>query len=139
MNSVPEDEALKDRIFYIHVDGYKEVEKINILKDYLLPKQLKNLNLEENSVRISENVCRYIVNKVAPNDKGIRNLERSLKDIINKTSFLVSNQKKIPCSFSLPDKYFPFNYPVNVTNEMVDVFLKNFGATPSTNHLSMYT
>lgn len=138
MNSMPEDEALKDRIFYIYVDGYKEIEKINILKDYLLPKQLVNLNLEKDSIQIPENVCKYIVNKIAPNDKGIRNLERSLKDLLNKTSFLVSNQKNIPCSFLLSDKYFPLEYPVIITNDMVDIFLKNFNSNLSTNHLSMY-
>lgn len=138
MNATPEDEALKDRIFYIYVDGYKEFEKIKILKDYLLPKHLKNLNIQENSISISENISKYIVNLVSPNDKGIRNLERALKDIINKTSFLVSNQKNIPCSFLLPDKYFPFEYPISLDQEMIDIFLKNFFPSSNTNHLSMY-
>jgi len=138
MNSTPEDEALKDRIFYIYVDGYKEFEKIKILKDYLLPKHLKNLKIQENSISISENVTKYIVNLVSPNDKGIRNLERALKDIINKTSFLVSNQKNIPCSFLLPDKYFPFEYPITLDQDMIDIFLKNFFPSSNNNHLSMY-
>lgn len=138
MNAAPEDEALKDRIFYIHIEGYKEFEKIRILKDYLLPKHIKNLNLPPESIQLDEQVSKFIVNKISPEDKGIRNLERALKDIINKTSFLVSNQKTIQCSFALPEKYYPFEYPVKLNVEMIDVFLRNFFPTKDRNHLSMY-
>jgi ATP-dependent Lon protease len=125
MNALPEDEALKDRIFVITVDGYKEAEKVRILCDYLLPKHLKNLNLTTDSVVISDEVAQYLIRKVCPEEKGIRSMEKSLKDLLSKICFLVTNQQTIKCSFMLPERCFPFVYPVKLEQTMVDVLLKD--------------
>lgn len=138
MNNLPEDEALKDRIFYIHVDGYKEDEKIRILCDYLLPKHLKNLNLKSNDIIIPDIVAQYMIRKVCPSENGIRTMEKYLKDLLNKLSFLVSNQSNIQCSFSIPSKYFPLDFPIIVNNEMIDILLKN-SISNNSKYLFMYS
>jgi ATP-dependent Lon protease len=137
MNSLPEDDALKDRIFCIQVDGYKEADKIRILCDYLLPRHIKNFNLPTDCIKISDEVSKYIVQKVSPNDKGIRTLEKSLKDLLNKISFLMTNQEKIKCTFMLPSKYFPLTYPIDVTRDMIDILLKEYTGG-DLRHLSMF-
>jgi ATP-dependent Lon protease len=136
MNALPEDEALKDRIFVINVDGYKEEEKVRILCDYLLPKHLKNLNLQETDIIIDDEMAKYFIRKVSPQDKGIRTMEKYLKDILSKTSFLVTNQDSLHCSFSLPKKYYPLQFPVTLNENMMDIFLKD--AMPKTLNLSFY-
>jgi ATP-dependent Lon protease len=137
MNALPEDEALKDRIFCIKVDGYKEVEKVRILVDYLLPKHLKNLVIDIENITIDDTVATYFIRKVCPNEKGIRTMEKHLKDLLAKISFLVTNQQTIKCSFLLPSKYFPLQYPVKITEQIVDVLLKD--ALPNNlAHLTMY-
>jgi len=137
MNSLPEDEALKDRMFCITVEGYKEVEKIRILCDYLLGKHLKNLGLKKTDVVITDDIARELILKVCPNDKGIRTMEKHLKDLLSKISFLVSNQDVISCSFSLPSKYLPMTWPITVTTDMLSILLKDVNGTPK--HLSMYS
>jgi len=136
MNALPEDEALKDRIFVINVDGYKEEEKVRILCDYLLPKHLRNLNLQETDIIINDEMAKYFIRKVSPEDKGIRTMEKYLKDILSKTSFLVTNQDTLKCSFSLPKKYYPLQFPVTLNENMLDIFLKD--AMPKTLNLSFY-
>jgi len=137
MNSLPEDEALKDRMFCITVEGYKEVEKIRILCDYLLVKHLKNLGLQPTDVTISDEVARALIQRVCPHEKGIRTMEKHLKDLLSKISFLVSNQDAIQCSFSLPAKYMPLAWPISLSTEMMDILLKDVNGTPR--HLSMYS
>jgi len=139
MNQLPEDEALKDRIFVIKVDGYKEFEKVRILCDYLLPKHLKNLNLATDSIKINDDVGKYIVRKICSDEGGIRTLEKALKDVLGKTCFLVTNQQKIQCTFMLPNKYYPFNYPISLNEEIIDVFLKNNSFQNSMHHLNIYS
>jgi len=127
MNDLPRDKALKDRIYSIHVDGYSEKEKVRIASDYLFPKNLVNIGKTKNDLVLTDEVVRYLVQKVCGEEKGTRNLEKAVKDMINKVYFLVTNQNKLSCSFMLPEKYFPLAFPVEVTNTMVDVFLKDFG------------
>jgi ATP-dependent Lon protease len=138
MNQMPEDEALRDRIYYIRVDGYKPEEKVRILKDYLLPKHLKNFHLEPGSVTMDDEIARHVVNSVSKTEKGIRSIERAIKDILGKTGFLATNQKNIPCSFALPDRYYPYEFPIALDKTSVDVFLKNFHMTSQGPPESMY-
>lgn len=136
MNSLPEDEALKDRMFCITVEGYKEAEKIRILCDYLLAKHLKNLGLQVTDVVISDDVARNLIQRVCPDEKGIRTMEKHLKDVLSKISFLVSNQDAIHCSFSLPVRFFPMKWPITLTTDMLSILLKDVQNTPR--HISMY-
>ena len=137
MNTLPQDEALKDRMFVIKVDGYSEAERVRILCDYLLPKHLKNLNLKPTDIVINDEISKYFIRKVCPTEKGIRTMEKYLKDLLSKTSFLVTNQQTLKCSFSLPSKYYPLQFPVTITQDMIDILLKD--ALPaSLSHLTMY-
>lgn len=124
MNDLPEDKALQDRIFTIEVDGYTAQEKIRIIIDFLFPRHLATQEREKTDVLISEETARYLIQRVSKdNDKGIRTIERAVKDIIHKISFLVEHKNDISVSFSLKDS---IQYPLTLTNEMVDLFLKDF-------------
>lgn len=126
MNDLPKDKALKDRIYSIRVEGYSEKEKVRIACDYLFPKNLVNIGKDPKDIIASDEVIKYLVQKICRGEKGIRNLEKAVKDILNKTHFLTTNQDKIPCSFMLPGSYFPMKLPVELTKTMIDVFLKDF-------------
>lgn len=94
MNNFPEDSALKDRIFYIQVDGYTISEKVQIIKNYLLPRALLNIGKLKEDVVMSDQAILHLINKVDQKNenKGVRTLEKCVKDLINKIHFLVSNK-----------------------------------------------
>ena len=48
MNNIPTDSAFADRWWIIRVNGYRDSEKKEIIKSYLLPKALKNMNQNKN-------------------------------------------------------------------------------------------
>ena len=125
MNSPPEDSALNDRLHKISVPGYTKKEKVEIVRRYSLKKTLKNSGLTKDDIQISEKVAKHLIELVSPDKSGIRMLEQSLTDIVNKVSFLVNNSKTIEefpykISFALKEK---LKYPVTLTTEMIDKFV----------------
>ncbi|MEG1310723.1 MAG: endopeptidase La [Romboutsia sp.] len=74
---------LLDRMEIIQVSGYIEEEKLNIVKKYLLPKQLKEHGLEPNFVKIDDEVIKEIIGSYT-REAGVRNLERTLGKVCRK-------------------------------------------------------
>lgn len=128
MNSIPKDEALADRWWIINVDGYKYHEKIEIVEKYLIPRAIKNCGMVKNAVTLCPDVAGHLIKKVCNhNDKGVRTLEKTIKDIINKINFIVTHQDKdgnlpFKTSFELKHK---IEIPVNITHEILDTLLIN--------------
>lgn len=130
MNEMPEDNALKDRIFPIEIEGYTEKEKVEILRLYLVPKYLKNLNLSATDVVIPEKVAAWLVNR-GDQSKGIREIERLVKDMLTKLSFIASND--IPMSFRMRK----VSFPLTLDQEMAEVLTRDTFMKKKTN-MCMY-
>jgi ATP-dependent Lon protease len=67
----------------IRLPGYTEDEKINIAKNYLVPKQLRNNGLKPEELSIGENILTDIVRHYT-REAGVRNLEREISKICRK-------------------------------------------------------
>ena len=132
MNEMPENSALRDRIFPIFIGGYETKDKVRIIVEYLFPKHLKNVGLDSTQIVISDEVATYIIHKsqVDEKDKGIRTIEKAVKDIINKLSFVMNHTSQQFEKFSFAAKT-PIELPYTLTTEFVSACLKNFK-----NHLS---
>jgi ATP-dependent Lon protease len=74
---------LLDRMEVIRLPGYTEDEKINIAKNYLVPKQLRNNGLKPEELSIGENILTDIVRHYT-REAGVRNLEREISKICRK-------------------------------------------------------
>ncbi len=74
---------LRDRMEVIRIEGYTELEKLNIAKRHLVPKVLKNHGLEGKSVNISDSAILEVVRHYT-RESGVRNLERELAGICRK-------------------------------------------------------
>ncbi len=86
---------LLDRMEVIEVSGYTDVEKMQIAKKYLLPKQLKEHGLTQKDVKISENTINDIIQKYT-RESGVRNLERNIGSVIRKSAVqIVEKSKKV--------------------------------------------
>ncbi|HPW40538.1 MAG TPA: endopeptidase La [Bacillota bacterium] len=88
--------ALLDRMEVIYISGYTEEEKLHIAADYLVPKQIKEHSLKDESVSISEAVIRAVINGYT-REAGVRNLEREIANIIRKcaTQIVENNKKRV--------------------------------------------
>lgn len=74
---------LRDRLEIINISGYTEFEKLNIVKNYIWPKILKNNGVDEKKVIIKSNELKKII-KNYTKESGVRELERQIDKIIRK-------------------------------------------------------
>src|SRR5579864_4294897 len=74
---------LRDRMEIIQLSGYTELEKTQIAKRYLIPKQRKANGLKETQVQMSDAALRLIVSDYT-REAGVRNLEREIGTVFRK-------------------------------------------------------
>jgi ATP-dependent Lon protease len=73
--------ALRDRLEIIDLSGYAVEEKIEIAKNYLVPKQKEGHGLEKFPFKISDVVLRKIIEDYT-RESGVRELDRQLASIM---------------------------------------------------------
>lgn len=74
---------LLDRMEVIRLSGYTEEEKVNIAKQYLVPKQIKANGLHNSNVTMNINAIRELV-RYYTRESGVRNLEREVGSVFRK-------------------------------------------------------
>lgn len=82
LESIPS--PLLDRMEVIRVPGYTEQEKLNIAKSFLIPKQLKEHNITDGRITISDEAI-YELIQYYTKEAGVRNLEREVASLIRKS------------------------------------------------------
>jgi ATP-dependent Lon protease len=84
---------LLDRMEVLYIPGYTEIEKLNIAKNYLLPKQQTDHGLQEGQLVIEDTALMRIVREYT-RESGVRNLEQQVSAICRKAAKqLVSGQE----------------------------------------------
>ncbi|MEM1328032.1 MAG: endopeptidase La [Bacteroidota bacterium] len=85
---------LLDRMEIIRLSGYILQEKVEIAKQYLVPKQLKEHGFEENEMTFTDEALSLIVDKYA-REAGVRNLEKQIRRIIRKVNLKIAEAEEI--------------------------------------------
>ncbi len=78
-------QPLLDRMELIHIPGYTEEDKVEIARQYLVPKQLQEHGLSAKNLELSEGTLRRIIREYT-REAGVRNLERSISAICRKVA-----------------------------------------------------
>ena len=104
---------LQDRMEIIRLSGYTEHEKLNIAKEFLVPKQIKFNGLTPEQISISDNAISMIINRYT-RESGVRNLEREIASICRKVARQVvkdNPEKGIRVTESTVSKYLgPYRF-----------------------------
>lgn len=101
ISTIPD--ALKDRLEIININGYTELEKIEISKNYLIPlicekHGIKNIKMSDTEIL---NIIRYYTK-----ESGLRELERMISKIVRKlVTEKVTNNKRISLTINNIEKY----------------------------------
>ena len=98
--------ALLDRMEIIEVSGYTYEEKFNIAKKYLLKRVMKECNVDESKIKISDNAIKEIINGYT-RESGVRSLEREINKVVRKSiiELIKSKKESIKISSNNLEKY----------------------------------
>ncbi|MBN1582883.1 MAG: endopeptidase La [Anaerolineae bacterium] len=81
---------LRDRMEIIELDGYTEYEKLQIAKQYLIPRQIKENGLRDEEVTFTEDAILRIIHEYTY-ESGVRNLEREIGGVCRKITTIVAD------------------------------------------------
>lgn len=85
---------LLDRMEVISIAGYTELEKLNIMRGYLMPKQMEDHGLGKDKLQVNEDAMLKLVRQYT-REAGVRNLNREAASICRKAAkLIVSGEKK---------------------------------------------
>ena len=75
---------LLDRMEVIRLSGYTEQEKLHIARGFLIPKELKEHNVEEGKITVTDNAVMELITYYTK-EAGVRSLERNIASLIRKS------------------------------------------------------
>ncbi len=78
--------ALLDRLEVIELAGYSDREKMEIAKQYLLPRQIEKSGLPANALQLPTETLKEIIESYT-REAGVRRLEQQLGTLCRKTAF----------------------------------------------------
>jgi ATP-dependent Lon protease len=94
--------ALRDRLEIIDLSGYAVEEKIEIAKNYLVPKQREAHGLNKLSFKISDTVLRKIIEDYT-RESGVRELDRQLAAIMRSQAKEYAIKEKLKPTITATD------------------------------------
>jgi ATP-dependent Lon protease len=80
---------LRDRMEIIQLAGYSDQEKLNIAKQYLIARQLKENGLAENQLTITDAAINLLTARYT-REAGVRQLERTIGNLARKVALKVA-------------------------------------------------
>ena len=75
--------ALQDRMEVIRLSGYTELEKLEIAKRFLVPKQMKQTGVSDDHLEFADSGLQTLIQSYT-REAGVRNLEREIGNICRK-------------------------------------------------------
>jgi ATP-dependent Lon protease len=77
--------ALRDRMEIIEVPSYTEIEKLEIARQFLVPKAMEAHGLEEGQLSIDDDAIMQLIREYT-HEAGVRNLDREIASICRKVA-----------------------------------------------------
>ncbi len=117
---------LRDRLTIVKFSGYSVEDKINIVKDFIVPELLKNIGFMDNDIMIKDDVIEYMIKKYTDNEEGVRNIRRRIEDLFLKINLLKlmdlnkNNKNKIDIQYKIDNLSFPLNITIKIVKELLD-------------------
>jgi ATP-dependent Lon protease len=88
-NLAPIPAPLRDRMEIIQLAGYSDAEKLNIAKQYLVPRQITENGLTPEGFSIADDALRLIAERYT-REAGVRQYERTIGGVIRKVALKIA-------------------------------------------------
>lgn len=87
--------ALQDRMEIIEFSSYLEEEKLGIMKQFLVPRQIEEHGLVKKKIEFEDASLKTLIREYT-REAGVRNLEREVANVCRKIARLVAEKKRYP-------------------------------------------
>jgi len=94
--------VLRDRMEVIEIPGYTDIEKLQIAKRHLIPKQLENHGLNKGNLAFHDSAIKMLIDGYT-REAGLRNLEREIASVSRKVARKVASGSKKKQSLKAED------------------------------------
>ena len=98
--------VLQDRMEVIEIPGYTDLEKLQIAKKFLIPKELDNHGLKQKNLTFTDEAIKKIINDYT-RESGLRNLDREIATVCRKVAKMVASgeKKRVEATFENLQKF----------------------------------
>lgn len=105
-NTLKMPQPLMDRMEIIRISGYTEDEKIQIVRQHLINKQIKMAGLKQSEITISDTAIRDLI-RFYTREAGVRSLEREIANICRKSikEILMKGKERVNVTPGNLEKY----------------------------------
>ena len=115
--------ALRDRLEIIELSSYTELEKIEIAKRHLVPKQIKENGLKTSQLKIDDEMISFLI-LYYTRESGVRQLERVIATVCRKSvlAILKDNKRSIKVTKKLVKEWLgheKFEYGKRETKDQI--------------------
>lgn len=115
--------ALRDRLEIIELSSYTELEKIEIAKRHLVPKQIKENGLKTSQLKIDDEMISFLI-RYYTRESGVRQLERVIATVCRKSvlAILKVNKRSIKVTKKLVKEWLgheKFEYGKRETKDQI--------------------
>ena len=112
---------LKDRLTIVKFKGYNINDKINITRDYILPKLLEDIGFNKNDIYINDEVIKHIILNYSGNEDGVREIKRYMEELLLKINLLKlmknkENNDLLDIKYNITNLVFPLNITIDIIN-----------------------
>ena len=84
--------VLRDRMEVLELPGYTDLEKLQIARKYLIPKELENHGLKQEYLSFNDLTLKKIINDYTK-ESGLRNLDREIATICRKVAKKIASDE----------------------------------------------
>lgn len=124
---------LRDRCQIIKLPGYTKSDKQEILSKFFIPKFEKRYGVKKDDVNFTSQISSYLIDKYSTDEKGVRNLERALRNIFKKINILrrtyLGKRRMFGKKFSFSFAIDNWELPLNLSESMIKTLLKDMDSS----------
>ena len=110
---------LRDRMEIIRIAGYTQREKVQIGKQYLVPKQLIDHGYQPDEITFTDEAMALIVDRYA-REAGVRNFEKQIRKIVRKTTLQEAEGEEIDREIEADEVEGFLGQPIFRTEKLYD-------------------
>ena len=104
--------ALKDRMEMIPLSGYIAEEKLQIAKNYLVPKQIAEHGLKKEQLALTDEAINEIIDEYT-RENGVRQLDKQIAKIARHYATMVAKEEAVPESIGVKETKEVLGLPTN--------------------------